>query len=107
MVHDDFYSAVERGYTYPQTTPEDGMQNPSLELPYERDSGHSTVNVAHGWNWFASTGDPPEEHSQGPCGLPEYKSLSRSEDARRVWDGETAQCWFIRWRVMRIFAAVC
>jgi len=31
--------------------------------------------------------------------LPEYKPLNKSQDPRRVWDGQTAQCWFIRWKV--------
>ncbi len=107
-VHADFYDAVNQGYTWPQYSippeppiepPEETMQNPSLELPYEQDAQHSTVKIAHGWSWFASEGrEPPAE--QGPTMLPEYKPLNKSDDPRRVWDGNTAQCWFIRWKVM-------
>jgi hypothetical protein len=97
----DFNGAVAHGYSVPPggTEPpqENGMLNPSLELPYYRDPTHSTVNVAHDWKWFASDGKPPER--EGPCQLPEYKSISRNEDSRRVFDGDTAQCWFIRWKI--------
>jgi hypothetical protein len=105
-VQDDFHEAVQHWYTVPadaepeppEPPEEDDMQNPSLELPYHRDSQNSTVEVAHDWTYFASDGKPPER--DGPCQLPEYKALNRSEDARRVYDGNTAQCWFIRWKIM-------
>jgi hypothetical protein len=32
--------------------------------------------------------------------MPEYKPLPATLDARRVVDGETAQCWFLNWAVM-------
>jgi hypothetical protein len=106
-VQDDFHTAVERGYTVPadaepeppEPPEEDDMQNPSLELPYRQaDPDHSTVIVAHGWEYWASDGKPPER--DGPAQLPEYKPLTRQEDPRRVYDGDTAQCWFIRWKIM-------
>jgi hypothetical protein len=103
LVHQDFYNAVELGYAWPADTEppeEDAMlKNASLEGPYNQDSTHSTVKVAHDWTYFASSGDPPQETSQGPCMLPEYKPLHKTQDPRRVWDGNTAQCWFIRWKV--------
>lgn len=74
------------------------MLNPSLELPYHRDVINSTVEVAHDWHYFASSGKPPER--DGPCQLPEYKSITRSQDAHRVLHGDAAQCWFIRWKLM-------
>jgi hypothetical protein len=101
QVQADFNAAVEHGYSVPTTEPPEppggDMLNPSLELPYHRDSTNSTVNVAHDWLYFASDGKPPER--DGPCQLPEYKSIHRSQDPHLVYDGDTAQCWFIRWKI--------
>jgi len=100
-VIEDYMRAVARGYTVPSDGDDGGeesvMQNRSLEQPYIQDGQHSTVKVASGWTYFASNGKPPER--DGPCQLPEYKPLNKSQDARRVWDGQTAQCWFIRWKI--------
>lgn len=74
------------------------MENPGFELPYVEHQG--TVKVAHGWTPFYSAGDPPQEKGQGPCAMPEYKPLPRSLDARRVIEGDTAQCWFLSYKVM-------
>jgi hypothetical protein len=101
-VHADFYAAVERGYTVPPIDDPDppiggDMKNPGFEYPYNEDSTHSTVKVAEGWTYFASSGKPPER--DGPCALPEYKPLDKAQDPRRVYEGQVAQCWFIRWKV--------
>jgi len=74
------------------------LTNPSFEGEYVRHGG--TVLVAAGWRPFWTEGDPPQEPQQGPCAMPEYKPLPRSLDARRVVDGDTAQCWFLNWKVM-------
>lgn len=76
------------------------MKNPSFELPYHHEPQTDTVKVAHDWTAFWATGDPPQEQSQGPCQVPEYKPLLKALDPRRVVDGDTAQCWFIRYKVM-------
>jgi len=74
------------------------LANAGFEGEYVRDSG--TVLVAAGWMPFWATGDPPQETQQGPCAMPEYKPLPRTLDAERVVEGETAQCWFLNWKVM-------
>jgi len=103
-VHADFYNAVAQGYSWPQDVEppeEEPLLNPSFELPYVEAPGLSTVKVAHDWHYFASSGAPPlSGGSSGPCQLPEYKPAPKSVDPRRVLDGDTAQCWFIRWKVM-------
>lgn len=74
------------------------LKNQSFEYPYHEDEEHSTVKVAEGWTYWASDGKPPER--DGPCQLPEYKPLPKSEDVHRVYEGNVAQCWFIRWKIM-------
>jgi hypothetical protein len=106
LVQEDFNQAVEHRYSFPRAEDPDPpdppggemLSNPSFEQPYNRDSQNSTVSVAHDWRYFASDGKPPER--DGPCELPEYKALNRFEDERRVYEGLTAQCWFIRWKIM-------
>lgn len=101
-VIEDFKTAQRHGYKWTNDQPEppgdETMMNPSFELPYTDYLG--TVKVAHGWLPFWSTGDPPQETSQGPCVMPEYKQLPRAIDASRIVDGDTAQCWFLRYKVM-------
>jgi hypothetical protein len=74
------------------------LMNGSFEGEYVQHEG--TVLVAPGWVPFWSLGDPPQEKGQGPCAMPEYKALPTSVDARRVADGDVAQCWFLNWKVM-------
>lgn len=104
-VIDDFRFAQTHGYKWTEEpdSPDPGgdlMKNPSFELPYDEPPNYGTVKVAHDWTAFWSTGEPPQEASQGPCQMPEYKPLPRDLDPRRVVDGDTAQCWFIRYKVM-------
>jgi len=103
-VQADFFAATTHGYAWPREPepepPEEDnlLLNPSFEQPYHAHLG--TVKVADGWDYFHKRGDPPHEPNQGPCAMPEYKPLPASLDARRVVDGDTAQCWFLNYKVM-------
>lgn len=72
------------------------MYNPGLNLPYDQHPEHDNILVAHGWTaWWLPTGN-----EGGEAGQPEYKPLTPDVDPYRVLEGDAAQCWFIRWRVM-------
>lgn len=76
-----------------------GLVNPSFDPPYAP-RGANEIQLATGWYPFWSTGNPPHEINQGPCARPEYKPATRAVDAWRVWDTDTAQCWFAFSKVM-------
>lgn len=110
-VHADFRAAMEHGYTIngnddsndnggngmPNDT--NRLKNWSFEGDYpERGAGE--LKVAREWFPFWSDGLPPHEHSQGPCRRPEFKPLTLDVDPLRIYDGEKAQCLFVRYAVM-------
>lgn len=73
------------------------VRNASFEAPYQDQNGQF---VAHGWRRWYHTGAPPREEPQGPCAEPEYKELEAARFPYRVTDGESAQCWFVSYKVM-------
>lgn len=73
------------------------IANPSFEGDYVNQGGQF---VARGWQRWHFSGQPPQEHSQGPCAEPEYKPLEKAHFPYRVTHGEKAQCWFVAWKVM-------
>ena len=72
------------------------LRNSDFEGPYV--VHENEVKVAPDWMPFFSGGEAPEGGER--CYQPEYKPIPRSLAAYRVHSGDTAQCWFVRWKVM-------
>lgn len=72
------------------------LNNSSFEGPYIQHENE--VKVAPDWMPFFSGGEAPEGGER--CYRPEYKPVLRSLAPYRVYSGDTAQCWFVRWKVM-------
>jgi hypothetical protein len=57
--------------------------------------------VAPGWGyWWSDRAPPFDGGSPGPCTMPEYKELKRSDYSYRVRDGEKSQSWFAFYSMM-------
>ena len=78
------------------------LANPSLEGEY-LPQGAPELQLAPDWRLAYINGRPAEEGPQDSehfCARPEYKPIQRAQHPDRVLTGETAQCAFVRWRVM-------
>lgn len=73
------------------------MNNGSFEGTYT-ERGYPEVRVAPEWKPFYCLALPPEGDDM--CARPEYKPVFERDFPYRVTDGNMAQCWFVRWKVM-------
>lgn len=78
------------------------MINGSFDLPYEVHPQHDNIFTAHGWTpWWSDKKWPDQDQNvERPLAVPEYKAITLLDDARRVLDGDSCQCFFVFAKLM-------
>ena len=103
----DYQRAADVGYTWETWDNGDeeepmGFTNGSFEGTYVAHPWHDNILVAPGWHaWWSDKKWPDQDQNpERPLAAPEYKAITLLDDAARILEGTSCQCFFVFSKLM-------